>query len=322
MQFYKSNWERKQAYVSLPETELQQMVSVAFPNDTIESYELIHSGANTNICFKLLDKKDLFLLRIYSRDIHAINLEVALSEKLGQKIPMPEFLYINRENLKYPYAIKRWIKGQPLYQILNTLSTKQNQTVAQEIASVLNIISSHKFSKAGFFKDNLDIIPFESKNNEHPFVTYIKECLFEKYTGKWLGESLTDRTWKFVIDNQALFPVLEPACLVQGDFNPDNIILNEKTLKIAVILDWEYSFSGSYLFDIGNLLRRDILPLFEENFIKIYEKESHITLPLAWKKIIKIQDLSNLMGLLDIPSPCPKRINDIKALIENTLSMP
>lgn len=322
MQFYKSNWERKQPYVSLPETELQQMVSVTFPGAVIETQQLIHSGANTNICFKLLGKKDLFLLRIYSRDIHAINQEVSLSEKFGKEIPMPEFLYINRENLKYPYAIKRWIKGVPLYKILYTLSAKQNQTVAADVASILNVISSHKFHKAGFFADNLEIIPFENKNNEHPFVTYIKECLFEKHTGKWLGESLTDRTWKFVIDNQSFFPALEPACLVQGDFNPDNIIIDEKTLKIAVILDWEYSFSGSYLFDIGNLLRTNVPPLFEENFIKIYEKKSHITLPLAWKKIIKVQDLSNLMGLLDMPSPCSKRVSDIKTLIENTLSIP
>ena len=36
--------------------------------------------------------------------------------------------------------------------------------------------------------------------------------------------------------------------------------------------------------------------------------------------MIKIQDLSNLVGLLNIPQECPNRMRDVTNLIEETIN--
>lgn len=321
MKFYKTNWERKGPVITLSENALYELVSPAFPNQKIESHTTLSEGlANTNIRFKLEGLNDWFMIRIYTRDIHAIHQEVALAEKLGDELPMPEFMHVDKESMKFPYAIQRWVEAKPLYEILQTGSPEHIQMVAKEVAKALCTISSHRFPKPGFFKENLDIIPFENVELEHPFVTYVKECLFEQYAGQWLGAALTELTWKYILDNQSYFPALSPSCLVQGDFNPDNILINEKTGKIAAILDWEFAFSGSYLFDIGNLLRFEIPSVFENTFIQSYEAEQNLKLPMEWQKMIKVQDLTNLVGLINTPTECPNRIRDIQGLIEETLA--
>ena len=68
------------------------------------------------------------------------------------------------------------------------------------------------------------------------------------------------------IRESILFSSLEPACLVHA-----NILIDEKTFKVTGILDWKFEFSGSYLFDIGTLLRFDLPKAFEQRFIDVYK---------------------------------------------------
>jgi len=42
-------------------------------------------------------------------------------------------------------------------------------------------------------------------------------------------------------------------------------------------------------------------------------------LPHQNKKMIKLQDLSNLIGLLNTPPPYPNRVKDITRIIQETL---
>ena len=64
------------------------------------------------------------------------------------------------------------------------------------------------------------------------------------------------------------------------------------------------------------------IPLeFERDFINAYEAARGLRLPTEWRKMIRIQDLTNLVGLLNTPYEYPKRIKDITQLIENTLKL-
>lgn len=319
MKFNKFNWERNEPALVISEASFQAIVSKAFPNKTIESYQLVNFGlANTNIKFKLKESEEFYLLRVYTRDKYSLALELALNEQYGKEIPMPNFVYSDNPGLGFSFAITKWIPGKHLFELFETANDSQMKTMASSVAKTLANISKNAFEKSGFFKPNLEIAPFESEEHEHPFISYIKDCL-EGNAGKWLGESLKDKLWKCILDNQDLFPPLEPSCLVHGDFNPDNIIIDENSFEVAVLLDWEFAFSGSYLFDIGTLFRFDVPSLFEETFITAYEEYSNRKLPQDWKKRVKIQDLSNLVGLLNTSRNRPTLIQDIKQLIDETL---
>lgn len=322
MKFAKASWEKSSSDIPLSQTLLSRMVAPLFPNKKIESFDLLSPGlANTNIRFKVSNLDEYFVLRIYARNQNALTQELLLSKLLKNLVPLPEFLYAGKNLSDQVYAIQRWIKGKPMYMLFNKISLSEVQIVAQEVAKALANIASHTFPKGGFFKDSLDIVAFESPENQHPFVTYIKHCLFEQYSGKWLGEEFAERIWKFILEHQSSFPSQEPACLVHGDFNLDNILIDENTFKVAGILDWEFAFSGSYLFDIGTLFRFEVPKPFEEYFIETYQVEANMTFPDTWHKMIKLQDLSNLIGLLNTPHECPNRIHDIKILIEEILTI-
>ena len=280
MKFYKTDWERKEPPVKVSESTLNDIVDIAFPNKKLASYELIASGrGNTNIRFSLEDSSDNFLLRFYTRDKDALTREETLTQQFGKEIQMPEFLYVNKDKYHYPFAIQRWVEGIHLYDLFNqNASSQELESIAKEVAATLTRIASHSFEKAGFFSKNLDIMPFESTNDTHPFISYIEDCLLKEHSGKWLGPALTEKILKFVAENKSFFPSLEPACLVQGDFNPDNIIIQEKTLKVAVVVDWEFAFAGSYLFEIyydlksQPISKRHLLKVMQQNAKSLYRK--------------------------------------------------
>src|SRR5690606_3855644 len=59
-------------------------------------------------------------------------------------------------------------------------------------------------------------------------------------------------------------------CLVHSDLNPKNVILDPESLSVAALVDWEYAHSGSPYTDLGNLIRFDRAPAFEEAVIEGY----------------------------------------------------
>jgi aminoglycoside phosphotransferase (APT) family kinase protein len=318
MTYYKENWERKTPLVLLSHEALHQILNPIFPNKQLDYYTPIQTGlANSNFRLKFLDYQDEFILRIYTKN-NMLDKEMMLTTRFSPEIPMPEFIHTGTDANGYRFAIQKWIPGYPLHHFFQASSSQDIKNIAAKVAEMLCVISNHSFSTPGFFGKDFNIQPFESENQQHPFIAYIDDCL-KDHAKKWLGESLADSVWQFVLKNQAIFPSLEPACLVHGDFNPDNILINAEGNAVAGIIDWEFSFAGTYLFDIGNLLRIDIPPKFEQGFIEHYEVSRKITLPEQWKKMIKLQDLSNLIGLLNTPHPCPNRIKDITLIIQEIL---
>jgi Ser/Thr protein kinase RdoA (MazF antagonist) len=64
---------------------------------------------------------------------------------------------------------------------------------------------------------------------------------------------------------------------VHGDFDPANILVDKvnDAWSVTGILEWEFAFSGSYLWDVANMLRyAHKMPLeFQNSFIDALEKK-------------------------------------------------
>ncbi len=90
---------------------------------------------------------------------------------------------------------------------------------------------------------------------------------------------------------------------------------------MVAVLDWEFSFSGSYLLDMGIFLRysHKLPKLYEAYFIKGLISEGH-SLPKHWKKSAKLMDILCLLSLLDQNSKKeqPNVTTDVVSLIQNT----
>ena len=93
--------------------------------------------------------------------------------------------------------------------------------------------------------------------------------------------------------------------------------------KIAAILDWEFAFVGTYLLDIGMMLRysHKLPACYEDNFITgIQDNGFH--LPANWKKQAKLMDFICLLNLAryNPPTERPKMNRDVVSLINDTIT--
>jgi aminoglycoside phosphotransferase (APT) family kinase protein len=61
---------------------------------------------------------------------------------------------------------------------------------------------------------------------------------------------------------QELLDGVRRACLVHGDLNPKNVLLDPATLEVTAVLDWEYAHAGHPWTDLGNLLRFERHPAY------------------------------------------------------------
>jgi aminoglycoside phosphotransferase (APT) family kinase protein len=139
-----------------------------------------------------------------------------------------------------------------------------------------------------------------------------------------LGDSLLTAVKDLVRVNTNLLPDKMEANLTHADYDPANILVKQISgrWKITSILDWEFSFAGTYLMDMGMMLRYSHkLPVCYENRFLEGIQSNGFRLPLNWKKQAKLMDLLCLLQLAhyNAASERPKLNRDVVSLITNTV---
>ncbi|MEU0742257.1 phosphotransferase [Streptomyces sp. NPDC006134] len=103
---------------------------------------------------------------------------------------------------------------------------------------------------------------------------------------------------------RALAAVAGERSLVHCDFNPKNLLVERRAgqWEVAAVLDWELAFSGSPLFDVGNMLRfaHEYPPAFATGFVEGFRAGSG-RLPGDWLRISRTLDLFALADILTAP---------------------
>lgn len=154
---FKSNWEKTATRHEIEEEIIVAMIQQAYPNKNIESYEVIEGGCiNFNIKFKLKERSDLLLLRIYMRDGDAAYKEKSISELLQQEIPVAKVYYVGSAS-GYNFAIYEYINGITLRDLLLSNEPYDLTDIMQQVAIILSKIASHKFVNHGFFDKDLNV---------------------------------------------------------------------------------------------------------------------------------------------------------------------
>ncbi|QEU82202.1 hypothetical protein CP968_31535 [Streptomyces subrutilus] len=102
----------------------------------------------------------------------------------------------------------------------------------------------------------------------------------------------------------ALTAVAGERSLVHGDFNPKNVLVRRRAGRwaVAAVLDWELAFSGSPLFDVGNMLRfaHEYPPAFTTGFVDGF-RGGNGRLPADWPRLSRTLDLFALADILTAP---------------------
>ncbi len=103
---------------------------------------------------------------------------------------------------------------------------------------------------------------------------------------------------------RALAAVSGERSLVHCDFNPKNVLVERCAGQwaVAAVLDWELAFSGSPLFDVGNMLRfaHEYPPAFTTGFLQGF-RGGNGRLPRDWRQLSRTLDLFALADILTAP---------------------
>jgi aminoglycoside phosphotransferase (APT) family kinase protein len=241
----------------------------------IESAQLLPSGrSNTN--YKLvLRGGEVFVLRLFGqgngeRERYIMNLVKDL-------VPVPR--EVARGN---DWSILSFVEGVHLADV-----PEYTHAAAQALARV----SSVEFASPGWINTDGSITPFNFGDGKG----FVASMLERPDVQTWIGqEAVTSILEILDADARRREASATKSCLVHGDFNPTNILIQDGA--VSGILDWEFAHSGDPYMDIGNLLRHT--PPAYHNQIHSGLEAGGVTLPDDWKKRAEFIDLTSHLEFL------------------------
>lgn len=318
---FKVDWEKTSVTYQLPEGMAEKMVRLAYPDETLISSEVIAGGcANLNIKIQLENQNKPLILRAYLRDKDSANREQKLSALLKGHLPVPLTHYIG-EFEGHHFAITEFISGISLRDLLLKCAPHDLTELMSEVGMILSKITAYEFSKPGILNHELEVIPYESSD----VIKFAQGCLNDNNVLSVLDPSVIAEIKKAIKQYASSVPTDYEKHLVHGDFDSANILVDKinGSWVVTCILDWEFAFSGSCLWDVANMLRyaHKMPPEFQNSFIDALQRNG-IKLPPDWHTTIHLLNLSSLLDLLkrSDPKDHPHRCADIRELINHILS--
>jgi aminoglycoside phosphotransferase (APT) family kinase protein len=310
---------------ALSEHQIAHILSRALPKHALKSFEPL-TGGLINAMYRLHAEglKEALVLRVYLRDPSACRKEVDLHQLVSGRAPVPEILYANprAENGVGPHILMRWIEGETFRQIKSRRNPREMAEAAHSIGVTLAQIGSFQFPRAGGIEPGLEIGTLLAEGPD-PVPTFIESCLESPEMARRLDERHRHRLRGFIWSwAKRLAAIGEERSLVHSDYGSPNILLNRMNgrWKVAAVLDWEFAFAGSPLYDVGHILRYDrrTPPLMEPHFAAGF-REGGSALPENWRGLARVLDLTALCDVLTRPGLPEDVVAELVELVAATM---
>lgn len=245
-------------YFELDE-DYERIIENTLKDKNIMGFKQISTGW-TNIVYEVSTDKGNFFFRFPRDDFwsRTIVKDCALSQYIYGKT---EFNTVNAR-LYYdngrPYSVHTKIEGTVLADKMNELSQEEVDNISLEIAKFM-----YQLHNIDLEENKIE----EQKESHLKLVDFLNELLV-------LHVSEEDRTFWDVNE----FSKKENNCLVHGDLNSSNVLLDENNHVVAFI-DFGFAGYGNKYFDISRIIGR-CPEKFKDSIIKSYEKYSNERLDL------------------------------------------
>ncbi|MET9296275.1 phosphotransferase [Streptomyces sp. NPDC003077] len=183
-------------------------------------------------------------------------------------------------------------------------STADPPGLGHAVGAVLAALGTVTLPGPGLFPDAA-LVPADGRAPTADLPGFVEHCLA---TGRADGP-LTARDGAALRDlarrtAHRAAAVADARHLVHGDFNPKNVLVTRRAGRwtVACVLDWELSFSGSPLVDVGNMLRfaHAYPPSFTDGFTAGF-RDGGGHLPPGWRSLCRTLDLYALADILTAP---------------------
>jgi aminoglycoside phosphotransferase (APT) family kinase protein len=271
----------------------------AFGGRSVTEVQRVTGGFGNESLRLTTSDGEAFLLRRHLRgDTAAV--EAAVMARVRDTVPVPQIVYADPsgEILGTPVTVSRFVSGVTADRALDAGGDAARIGVA--VGEVLARIGAYTFSRAGFFHGpQLDPRPLTGQGD---LAAFVRERIARPAVADVLSAGERDAFLRAVDDVAPAVRAVDGArCLVHGDFNGKNLLVDEGAggWRVTAVLDWEFAFSGSPLFDLGNLVRFvDELPAGFRPGVLAGFRSAGGRLDPDWERVSAGLDLFSIADLL------------------------
>ena len=235
--------------------DFNKIIKTALKDKEIIKIDPISTGW-TNIVFEVTTTEGNYFFRFPRDDfwIRTIVKDYEFSKFIYGKTDFNtvklELLYDNGR----PFSMHKKIEGVTLADKMNDLSLSEIESISNQIAKFMYQLHNVKFDD----KSNI----FDINNIGLNLVDFLDELLNKHVSN-------TDKVfWKYDLEQKK-----NNDCLVHGDLNSSNILLDENN-NISAIIDFGFGGFGNKYFDIARIIGR-CPESFKSTIIKSYESISN-----------------------------------------------
>ncbi len=236
------------------------------------------------------------VVRIYAgrsaaRGPLAVDIDAAVLRWLRGIVPVPQVLEVRRPTADLPgLLVTEILPGVRADLVLPTLTDGRRRVLGVNLGRILDCLTHVPTLRPGVFADpELRLDAFPDGADELPGWVERHRPALTSWTPTEL-EGLAAAAERA----QDLLDAVDRSCLVHGDFNPKNLLVDPETLDVTAVLDWEFTHSGTPFTDLGNLVRFDGDPVFVDGVLSGLDKLDNRTETLA---LARAADLFALVEL-------------------------
>jgi aminoglycoside phosphotransferase (APT) family kinase protein len=301
--------------------QIQALLSPVLKGDAIAGVERVEGGL-TNTLYRITpaDGGVSLCLRIFAAGRLPWERELKILARVSASLPVPEALLADCGGADFgrPYLVYRWIEGITLNECRRQTPPAALLSVAEPLGRLLACVASFSFA------DDLNGSLNDILAGQAPMEVLLsanEEALLHGLARKRLGAALADARWSRLDASAVRLCELDRAAsLVHGDLSGRNILValaEDGGWRISGLIDWGAAFSGSLLWDLGNLFRygRRYSETFRQRFERGY-RDAGGALPEDWLRTARLLDATRQIATLNEEWEMPVVFAECRELIE------
>jgi Ser/Thr protein kinase RdoA (MazF antagonist) len=247
----------------------------------VSSRELSGGYRNRNDLLVMSDGTRLVRRQYRSPDRCAV--EAALAGRLRGLVPEVVAASFGEQ----PMLLSIFVEGHP-----------PDSSDAYSVGETLARIGSVRFETPGFFADGT--LTASGTEPIGGLDAFVERCLRDGNAAGFLTPEEQKALLAYAVAAAPSLAALSGSrSLVHGDYNPKNLLATGG--RVVAVLDWEFAFSSSPLFDVGNMLRDPRPPGFTDDFLRGFTDAGGV-LPDDWRELSQALDLYSLADFLTRPA--------------------
>jgi fructokinase len=227
-----------------------------------------------------------------------------------------------------PFALFEWIGGERLDLAVRHLDEAGMKLLAINAGAALAAVHAVHFDQFGFFDADLGVPDLKIMGpidlGGTGMCRYFHDTLSQGLGRERLGADCADALLDFAKRESAILDTWQGApCLAHGDCGGTNILVTRHggDWSVTGIIDWEFAFSGTPFFDLGNLLRAPLGDIegFADALAEGYRAAGGI-LPDHWRRLAAMTDLLAWVESATRQHVSPEFIQSAQRVIAQTIA--